>query len=582
MCTPNVTFCLEPTLTSAKVVNFSSTAFNHKSVSLKITDKNNCTKTLFPRPSQSLFEVLFADINRGSGDPWKRISELWSNSITLTIEDKECVTLSNNNTAHAPIDARIDLALKLLSKIPFKVTNDNLSSKLSKELSSPLLISVQAISRHWISSAQSHPFLFPFELRVALMKYIYLGSLRGAWILQQQNAHLSIPVPRRKFKVHRGANFLKCLRTVLAPANCGDLRLFEFEYAEELGTGHGPTMEFYALASTEIARPSLGLFHVTRPGNLDADEMVEAEGEGLFPSWTRFCDQEGFRMLGSLVARAWLDDRIIDIPLHPLYVRSLKHADLISLEELKLIDSALYTVLTNGSLIGSGVGFLVPGTEISLTNPERSISTAEDLNEFQRLLVDRINSSLKRARESFLKGFSDSFPHSFEEAVSFFPVPDLLRLFSSSTSADSSEWSISSILSSLIPEHGYRPDSLQIRWLAEIISETANNHFEKVKLIRFLTGAAYLPVGGWKALNPPLTIVCKTFSDSDINASSSVNLNTPSPSISTSSIENHDIYLPSVMTCANYLKLPRYSSKEVMRERLQYAIKEGCGSFHLS
>ena len=43
-----------------------------------------------------------------------------------------------------------------------------------------------------------------------------------------------------------------------------------------------------------------------------------------------------------------------------------------------------------------------------------------------------------------------------------------------------------------------------------------------------------------------------------------------------------DAYLPSVMTCANYVKLPDYSSKEVMRERLLTAISEGQGAFYLS
>jgi E3 ubiquitin-protein ligase TRIP12 len=36
------------------------------------------------------------------------------------------------------------------------------------------------------------------------------------------------------------------------------------------------------------------------------------------------------------------------------------------------------------------------------------------------------------------------------------------------------------------------------------------------------------------------------------------------------------------MTCVNYLKLPEYSSKEIMREKLRVAIQEGMGSFHLS
>jgi len=43
-----------------------------------------------------------------------------------------------------------------------------------------------------------------------------------------------------------------------------------------------------------------------------------------------------------------------------------------------------------------------------------------------------------------------------------------------------------------------------------------------------------------------------------------------------------DDYLPSVMTCVNYLKLPNYSTLEVMRNKVMLAIKEGQGAFHLS
>ncbi|GJV79147.1 zinc finger, CCHC-type containing protein [Tanacetum coccineum] len=40
--------------------------------------------------------------------------------------------------------------------------------------------------------------------------------------------------------------------------------------------------------------------------------------------------------------------------------------------------------------------------------------------------------------------------------------------------------------------------------------------------------------------------------------------------------------LPSLMTCANYLKLPSYSTQEIMYKQLLYAISEGQGSFDLS
>jgi E3 ubiquitin-protein ligase TRIP12 len=65
---------------------------------------------------------------------------------------------------------------------------------------------------------------------------------------------------------------------------------------------------------------------------------------------------------------------------------------------------------------------------------------------------------------------------------------------------------------------------------------------------------------GFRGLNPPLTVVRKPH-EAPLKA---------------------DDYLPSVMTCVNYLKLPEYSSKAVMVEKLQVAMKEGVGSFHLS
>ena len=65
---------------------------------------------------------------------------------------------------------------------------------------------------------------------------------------------------------------------------------------------------------------------------------------------------------------------------------------------------------------------------------------------------------------------------------------------------------------------------------------------------------------GFRGLNPPLTVVRKPH-EAPLTA---------------------DDYLPSVMTCVNYLKLPEYSSKDVMLEKLQMAMKEGVGSFHLS
>ena len=560
------------------------------------------------KPADSLVEIVFEHVVSGSGaEKWKRVNEIWSSGcINIVVENADSVNSADSvdsvdsSAVKKFDDDRIKLALDLLKTLPFKASNDHLSSKLAKELDSPLLIGVNGISPHWLQSAQAYPFLYPLQLRVNLMKSVCLGRLRALWILQQRTSsgnlidlNSLITVPRRKFKIHRD-RFLECFKNVFRRENCGDLRLFDFEYVDELGTGHGPTMEFYALASNAVIENS----YMTK--------------EGLFPAWQTELDQDWYRGIGALVARAWFDDRIIDIPMHKLFLESMLSDECVKLEfdDLKMIDSELYKSLkSDEELINSGVSFLVPGTEICLLTEDRVISSIEDTEQFKGLLMARINSILIKSRDSFLQGFNSSFPVKFQECVRFFTPAELSLLFTQSL-ASSTDWTVPLILSALIPDHGYTPASPQIRWLAELIAEKGSTgvYQDKMELVRFLTGAVYLPVGGWKALRPPLTIVCKSddtsvsssvsnvsvsnvsVSDSTTTTSSSVSatttqptadLITPSPTLSSSS-DTHDSYLPSVMTCANYLKLPRYSSKAVMKERLEYAIREGSGSFHLS
>lgn len=49
-----------------------------------------------------------------------------------------------------------------------------------------------------------------------------------------------------------------------------------------------------------------------------------------------------------------------------------------------------------------------------------------------------------------------------------------------------------------------------------------------------------------------------------------------------SRLENPNDYLPTVMTCQNYLKIPDYSDVKVLKEKLFLAMNEGGNAFHLS
>lgn len=130
-------------------------------------------------------------------------------------------------------------------------------------------------------------------------------------------------------------------------------------------------------------------------------------------------------------------------------------------------------------------------------------------------------------------------------------------------------------MDSIKADHGYNLDSKSVRNLLQTMSEYDAQ--QRRDFLQFITGSPKLPIGGeiekwplslisltwflgFKALTPMFTVVCK-----------------PSEPPYTS-----DDYLPSVMTCVNYLKMPDYSSIEILREKLSVAIKEGQGAFHLS
>ncbi len=131
------------------------------------------------------------------------------------------------------------------------------------------------------------------------------------------------------------------------------------------------------------------------------------------------------------------------------------------------------------------------------------------------------------------------------------------------------------LMDSIKADHGFNMDSKSVKNLLQTMSELTLA--ERRDFLQFTTGSPKLPIGGmfcsahceiyllttysgFKSLTPMFTVVCK-----------------PSEPPYTS-----DDYLPSVMTCVNYLKLPDYTDLEVMKRRMNTAIKEGQGAFHLS
>jgi len=182
--------------------------------------------------------------------------------------------------------------------------------------------------------------------------------------------------------------------------------------------------------------------------------------------------------------------------------------------------------------------------------------TIWNIEEFVSLVVNIfLVDGVKLQLDSFRNGFNEVFPS--ECLKGLFTVNELEAML---CGMNTQKWTLEDLQKHTKCDHGYAMSSRSVINLWEVMSEFTPQ--EQREFLVFVTGSPNLPVGGWKSLNPKLTIVRKDHQ----------NRGQSSP----------DQYLPSVMTCVNYLKLPDYSSKVVLKEKLLFAMKEGGGEFHLS
>lgn len=173
-----------------------------------------------------------------------------------------------------------------------------------------------------------------------------------------------------------------------------------------------------------------------------------------------------------------------------------------------------------------------------------------NLEGYVSLVVDAtVRSGISRQLAAFKSGFNKVFPL---KTLQIFSEEELERMLCGEQDA----WNLTELVDHINFDHGYSSSSLPAINFIEIIQEFKCQ--ERRAFLQFLTGSPRLPPGGFAALKPKFTVVCKHCT-ADV-----------------------DQELPSVMTCANYLKLPPYSSKERMREKMLYAMSEGQGSFYLS
>lgn len=529
------------------------------------------------------------------------------------------------------LNAHIDDVLPE-SKAAFKVAaqpvslfvNAKLTAKLNRQLEEPLIVASQCLPSWSEDLARLYPFLFPFETRHLFVQSTSFGysRLMSRWQTGQENESARHRderpflgrIQRQKVRISRSRILESAIKVMELYGSSSSV--LEVEYFEEVGTGLGPTLEFYSTVSKEFSKKKTKLWRENE--SADGDEFAFGK-RGLFPapmSEETARNENGqrvlhlFKMLGKFVARSMLDSRIIDVSFNPTFFRigdasttvtpslgavAAVDADLAkSLKMLRQFVTAKQRIDDNPSLTPAqkaqkaeqirvndakiddlALDFTLPGhASIELLPNGATINvTIENIAEYIKKVIDfTLGAGVQRQVDAFRAGFSQVFPYS---ALKAFTPDELVMLFG----RVDEDWSLETLMDSIKADHGFNLDSKSVRNLLQVMSEFPPQ--SKRDFLQFVTGSPKLPIGGkskalpygspwthmianlltgFKSLTPMFTVVCKPAEPP----------------------HGSDDFLPSVMTCVNYLKMPDYSTLEVLQKRLGTAIREGQGAFHLS
>lgn len=524
--------------------------------------------------------------------PYAKLLQLLAVLHSLNMEWREASRAGVNGTG-AGINDKTMHALSATSALAESVfVNNKLTAKLNRQLEEPMIVASACLPAWSTDLPKFFPFLFPFEARFAFLQSTSFGYARLLTRWQALHSRSQEPGSTSSSRLDDSFGFLGRLQRQKVRISRGNLlasafkvfelygsnsSVLEVEYFEEVGTGLGPTLEFYSLVSKEFARRDLKLWRDSRAGGSDADGSAYVFSPlGLFPAPLLADDAkdddsddagsvqkrlQAFRILGQFVAKALLDSRIIDCNFSPVFLRAVLNQHVApTLATLSRVDATLARSLSAmrkmsaGEIESLGLDFTLPGyesIELHACGRDENVTSANVERYISEVLDMTLHKGIRAAVRAFRQGFNLIFPIS---AMSSFTADELVMLFGNTEE----DWSETTLVASVKPDHGLNADSPTFRDIVAIMASFDVD--QRREFLQWLTGSPKLPIGGFSGLHPQLTIV-KRPHEAPL---------TP------------DDYLPSVMTCVNYLKMPNYSSRDKMRERLQTAMKEGSTSFHLS
>ncbi|EGC32277.1 hypothetical protein DICPUDRAFT_57189 [Dictyostelium purpureum] len=522
--------------------------------------------------------------------------------------------------------------------------SQKLTAKIMRQLQDPLAL-CGGVFPDWCKQLlNSCSFLFPFDCKRLFFYSTSFGIARALSTLQQRQDLIRQTngsavssnndrggdfrvgrIQRQKVRIYRNKILESAIKVMDLYGKSKSM--LEVEYFGEAGTGLGPTLEFFTLVSKEIQRKDLNLWYtdntttttttiISEPEKMEIDSLSSPSSSktpttpttteiiheyiycpgGLFPrpiNPSTTIDKkllDYFKFLGSFIAKTFFDQRLIDLPLSKPFYKYMIEQEL-EFEDLRQLSPAYASSLNNLYSLVLRIKEIKSKSDLSDTQKKEEIDqlriegakiedlcldftlpgfqgwelkeggenipvTLENLEEYLNLIVKNfLYDGVIRQFNSFKEGFNQTFSIS---SLKPFTIAEVESLLCGSLTGSDSDWSIESLMESTKADHGYTLQSKSVQNIFQIMSEFTPE--QRKQFLLFISGSPHLPLQGFKGLIPRLTIVKKHHF----------------PPLTP------DDYLLSVMSCTNYIKLPDYSNKEVMKEKLLYAMNEGQSSFHLS
>ena len=237
--------------------------------------------------------------------------------------------------------------------------------------------------------------------------------------------------------------------------------------------------------------------------------------------------------------------------LDPEYYKNLKSLRHMSAQEIKdlgltfeLHDSATVTI----ELIPRGSSMPV---------------TKENVIQYIHLVShQKMNVRGSRQTSAFLHGFRDIIPAQW---VRLFSAYELQKLISGDDGVKGID--VRGMMSVMRYSGGLHPSQPIVHWLWQVVAEMTPE--QQRKFLKFMTSCSRQPLLGFASMVPAPCIQQTRLREDDQGRDIAEGMGTG------------NIRLPSSSTCMNLLKLPKYTSKEMLRDKLLYAIESAAG-FELS